>query len=149
MFGYVTIAEADEYVSSRYSSTSDDRLRWEGLSDDDKAAFLMQSVDALDTLPYLYRKTDYAQPNAFPRRGEATVPVAVKNAQIENALKLSAEEDESAYEKMALHGVKSYSIGNLSEQLSPGATRSGIVSLKALQLLKPFMSGGFRSGASL
>ena len=145
MVGYVTIAEADAYVESRYSSTSDDRARWEGLSEEDKEVFLMQSIDALDMLPYRFRKTSPSQPHAFPRKYETTVPVAVKHAQIENAIKLSSEEDNSQYEKMALLGVESYSIGNLSEKLSPGATRPvGVVSLKALKLLTPYLSGGYR-----
>lgn len=143
--GYVTVLEADNYIESRYASTNPDRLRWDALTDEDKAVYLTQSVDAIDLLPFLYRKTDVTQVHAFPRKGSTVVPAAVKHAQVENALKLSKDLDTSDYEDMELRGVKSYSIGDLSETLSTGIkTPAGIATTKVLQLLRPYLSGGYR-----
>ena len=82
------------------------------------------------------------------------MPLAIKYAQIENAITMtdtSAQEDAAFYEKMWQYGVESYRIGNLSESSSNGswgrsgsstATRS-ITSTQALNLLQPYLMGGF------
>ena len=149
--GYVTIAEADAYIAARYSSSDELLIGWQLLNDADKSVYLLRSVEALDGLPYRGKKTLETQLLAFPRYPDAVVPQAVKSAQIENALKLSdpsSEADAAIYTKMKMYGVKSYSIGNLSETLgSGGGIGSGntdIPSDKALRLLQPFLSGGYR-----
>ena len=78
---------------------------------------------------------------------------AVKYAQVENAITLSdssASEDAAFYEKLWQYGVESYSIGNLSERTSSGAwgrnvtaSSSGVISAKAINLLKPFLNGSY------
>lgn len=146
--GYVTVIEADEYISTRYTPSSEDRIRWTALPDDDKEIYLQQSIDAIERLPFRGRKTYDSQVLAFPRYPLSTVPGNVKAAQVENALKLSDSdnsEDTELYDKLNLHGVYSYSIGNLSERLTAATTArtAGISSTRAMQFLQPFLMGGF------
>lgn len=174
--GYVTADEADIYIGLHYASLNADRVRWEALDDADKDIYLLQSVEAIDALPFQGRKyqtTEESQALAFPRvfkcpygyyhncldfgcnyecgyeylSATPTVPTVVKYAQIENALKLSAEIDISQYDEMRLQGVTSYTIGNLSESLkdlgSSGMTYTDIVSYRALKLLKSYLMGGY------
>ena len=150
--GYVDLAYADSYVASHFLSTDELRETWEGLDEMDKEVLLRRSFESLESLPFSGRKTDPNQPNAFPRCPYEEVPEAIKNAQVENAVSLSdsaASEDAAFYEKLWQYGVESYSIGNLSEKTSQGTwgrnatTTAGLVSAKAVQMLQPFVSGGY------
>lgn len=153
LIGYVTLEEANEYVSTHYTSTDTLRLGWESLTDEDRSALLTKSFQTLELLPFTGRKTDPKQPNAFPRWPQQEVPEAIKWAQIENALvksDTSTEEDVKYYERLWMFGVQSYSIGNLSERTSTGsysahgAQTTGISSVVADRLLRPFLWGGYR-----
>lgn len=149
---YVDVAYADEYVATHFL-LSDELLKgWEVLDNRDKEVLLQRSFEAIECLPFVGRKTKPDQPNAFPRYPFEEVPEAVKNAQVENAITLSdssASEDAAFYEKLWQYGVESYSIGNLSERTSSGAwgrnvvASSGVISAKAINLLKPFLSGSY------
>ena len=152
--GYVTVAEATEYIQTRYASTDELRKAWEAMSNDDQAVYLQKSFDAMNLLPFRGRKYDKGQAAAFPRWPNPEVPLAVKYAQIENAITLtdtSAQEDAAFYEKMWQYGVESYRIGNLSESSSNGSWgRAGsststhnVNSAQALSLLQPYLMGGF------
>ena len=153
LIGYVTLQEANEYVSTHYMSTDELRVGWEALSDEDRSALLTRSFQVLELLPFAGRKFDPKQQNAFPRWPRQEVPEAIKWAQIENALAksdASNEEDAKYYEKLWTYGVESYSIGNLSESVSTGsyglrgAQSTGVVSAIADRLLRPFLGGGYR-----
>lgn len=153
--GYVTVAEAAEYIKARYASTDELRKAWEAMDEADQAVYLQKSFDAINILPFRGRKYAVDQEAAFPRWPFTTVPVTVKYAQIENALALSdtsTTEDAAFYEKMWQYGVESYKIGNLSESSSNGSWgRSGssssatttLTSPKAVNLLEPYLRGGF------
>ena len=150
--GYVDLAYADEYVTLHFLSSDELRLNWESLDEFDKAVLLRRSFEAIESLSFTGRKNYFGQPNAFPRWPSKDVPEAIKAAQIENAISLSdssAIEDASFYEKLWQFGVESYSIGNLSEKTSSGswgsgsANANGIVSAKAIRLLKPYVSGSY------
>ena len=146
LIGYVTLAEANEYVSTHYLSNDPLRTSWEDLFDEDQEVLLTQSFQALELLPFTGRKLNPEQHTAFPRWPYKEVPEAVKWAQIEHALArsdASAVEDERHYAHLRAQGVESYSIGNLSEQL--GSSVSGPrVSAKAELLLRPYLGGGYR-----
>lgn len=150
--GYVTIEVAHEYVIGHFTSTDPLRLEWEQLSDKDREVLLRRSFESIESLPFSGRKLDPSQPNAFPRWPSKEVPYAVIAAQVENAVSLcddSATEDAAYYERLWQFGVESYSIGNLSESIGSGtwsglsAGASGIVSAKAIRLLKPLLGGGY------
>lgn len=149
---YVDVAYADEYVNTHFLSVDERRLNWEALDNNDKEVLLQRSFEAIECLPFVGRKTNLEQPNAFPRCPFEEVPEAVKHAQVENAITLSdssASEDAAFYEKLWQYGVESYSIGNLSERTSSGAwgrnvtASSGVISAKAINLLKPFLNGSY------
>lgn len=155
MVGYVTLEEANEYVATHYISTDSLRTGWEALSAEDRTALLLSSFETIELLPFAGRKTEAGQPNAFPRFPDTEVPKNVKWAQIENALTssdASATEEAAHYGRLWQFGVQSYSIGNLSEHISEGAwstgsqnaAASGLVSVVATRLLKPFLIGSFR-----
>ena len=147
---YVTIAEADTYITAHYLSTDPLRVAWESLSDEDKQVLLTRSYEAIETLPLRGRKASCGQQGAFPRWPDTAVPECVKSAQIESAIELgNPSEEVEEYMRMHQLGVTEYKIGNLSEKLgdtSAGVNlmvSSGIVSFKAIQLLRPFLSGPF------
>lgn len=150
--GYVTLDEANTYVSEHYMSTEDFRIGWEALEDADKAALLRRSFQAIELLPFSGRKTCCSQPFAFPRWPSEEVPLAVKFAQIEQSLvgsDTTATEEAKQYEKMWQWGVSSYTIGNLSESISAGTygagalRTAGITSAAAARFLAPYLQGGY------
>lgn len=154
LVGYVTVAEATEYIKSRYVSTDELRRAWEAMDEADQAVYLQKSFDAIELLPFRGRKYDCKQQTAFPRWPEKEVPNAVKFAQIEAAIAAtdSTKTEEAVfYAKLGQYGVESYSLGNLSESSSSGswgqfANTSVLNSTQALKLLQPYMNGGYRIG---
>ena len=150
-FGYVTVAEADEYVRTHYLSTDATRLAWDQLSDEDKAVLLIVSFEAIEQLVYRGRRTAKDQKTAFPRYPDTEVPTQIKHAQIANAVVMADTEyhkDVNFYNKLKSFGIASYRIGNLSETLvdywSTKGSGQGVYSQEALRLLQPYLQGGFR-----
>lgn len=155
MVGYVTVEQANEYVATHYTLADKLRIGWESLGTSDKSALLLRSFETIEQLPFSGRKMVPGQPNAFPRYPDTEVPRQIIWAQIENALSFadsSAVEDAEHYGRLWQFGVKSYSIGNLSEHIGEGswssgaanAAASGIVSTTAARLLKPYLNGSYR-----
>ena len=151
--GYVTLEEANAYVTDHFISSNMTRVAWESLSDADKLVLLRNSYRAIEMLTFRGRKTAAAQPSAFPRWPSTDVPVTIKDAQIANAIVLadeSSREDVAYYDKLRTYGVKSYHLGNLSETLASSAEDSsalacrGIYSQEAMRLLSPWLGGGFK-----
>ena len=150
--GYVTLEEANAYVTDHFMSSNMTRVAWESLSDANKMVLLRGSFRAIEMLAFRGRKTDKAQPSAFPRWPSTDVPQQIKEAQIANAVVLadeSSQDDAAYYDRLRTFGVHSYSIGNLSETLNSPAESSaassyhGIYSQEALRLLSPWLGGGF------
>ena len=152
VIGYVTLEEANAYVTDHFMSSNMTRVAWESLSDANKMVLLRGSFRAIEMLAFRGRKTDKAQPSAFPRWPSTDVPQQIKEAQIANAVVLadeSSQDDAAYYDRLRTFGVHSYSIGNLSETLNSPAESSaassyhGIYSQEALRLLSPWLGGGF------
>lgn len=150
--GYVTLDEADTYVSDHYTSIETFRQGWESLENMDKAVLLRRSFQAIELLPFTGHKTCCDQPFAFPRWPSTEVPDSIKFAQIEQALvgaDAETAEDARQYERMWQWGVSTYKIGNLSEHISRGIygadalKKAGITSATASRLLAPFLQGGY------
>lgn len=153
LIGYVTVQDADAYISSHYLSTDEVAVSWRALSESDKAVLLTRAFQTIELLPFAGRKTAPGQSCAFPRWPDKTVPDRIKWAQIELALNksdASSNEDAKYYERLWLYGVESYSIGNLSEKTSAGsytiggAQSTGVTSAEAERLLQPYLGGGYR-----
>ena len=82
VIGYVTVAEASEYIRTRYASTDELRQAWEAMGEADQAVYLQKSFDAINILPFRGRKYAAGQEAAFARWPDAEVPLAIKYAQI-------------------------------------------------------------------
>jgi len=146
---YLTQIEATQYITDHYPSTDEKLIAWNLLSTGDKDAYLRKSAQTIDKQPLIGYKAVYAQPMAFPRRirsydpslqqfiPEVVAPDAVKWAQVELALELMTGPNERA--QLQREGVKSFSVGNLSE--SYGSGKSMALPYEVMQLLKPFLAG--------
>jgi hypothetical protein len=64
---YVTVEEADEFISKTYISTDAYRAKWSTLSTEDKEALLRASTLAIDQLAFTGTKRDWGQKLSFPR----------------------------------------------------------------------------------
>ena len=153
VIGYVTLEEANEYVTDHFMSSNATRVAWETLSDADKMVLLRNSYRAIEMLAFRGRKTNKTQPSAFPRWPSTDVPASIKEAQIANAIVLadeSTQDDVAYYDRLRTFGVKNYHIGDLSESLntsaesSPTSSYQGIYSQEAARLLSPWLGGGFK-----
>jgi len=149
---YVTVAEADEYISTHYRSNSKDRKRWNELETEDKEVLLVNACTELETLPFQGRKAVVDQPLSFPRlpmqygRTDEGAPANVKAAQIELALWLSDEEKQvEIAQRVELQGqgVQSFSVGNLSESYNAPITHAALKCSKAKVLLSRYLNGGY------
>lgn len=153
---YSSVKEADSYISTHYTSKSAAYKRWNALSEDDKAVYLNNAFDSIECLKFGGRKAVPEQETAFPRlpyqygHTDSGVPERVKSAEIELALYLSDEKKQESSEKrskLIADGVKSFSLGDLSESYGDNvqsASKSSIYDCKkAAILLAPYLSGGF------
>lgn len=153
---YSSVKEADSYISTHYTSKSAACKRWNALSEDDKAVYLNNAFDSIECLKFGGRKAVPEQETAFPRlpyqygHTDSGAPERVKSAEIELALYLSDEKKQESSEKrskLIADGVKSFSLGDLSESYGDNvqsASKSSIYDCKkAAILLAPYLSGGF------
>lgn len=153
---YNTIAMADSYIEAHYTSTSPERIRWAALSSEDKTVCLNNAFAAIEALPFRGRKAVIGQETAFPRlpyqygHTEEGAPQNVLAAEAELALWLSDEKKQNTSKKrkeLQEDGVKSYSIGDLSETYvdtsASSIKNSAQKCVKAMELLSPYLTGGY------
>lgn len=153
---YSSVKEADSYISTHYISKSAAYKRWNALSEDDKAVYLNNAFDSIECLKFGGRKAVPEQETAFPRlpyqygHTDSGAPERVKSAEIELALYLSDEKKQESSEKrskLIADGVKSFSLGDLSESYGDNVQSASKPSVydckKAAILLAPYLSGGF------
>lgn len=153
VIGYVTLEEANEYVTNHFMSSNVTRVAWESLDDADKEVLLRNSYRAIEALTFRGRKACATQPSAFPRYPSDEIPTRVKEAQISNAVSLaddSSQEEVAHYDRLRTYGIENYHIGNFSETLSKAsetlfpAAYQGIYSQETMRLLEPWLRGGFK-----
>lgn len=165
---YISLDNADTYVSNNYVSTDTTRTTWEALSDADKELYLKKATKKIDrqilrgvkavstqTLEFPralytnYRREDF--PNLNIRLDgdwvvETTTSQLVKDAQVEEALSLLVD-GSTANERIKLQqqGVKEFSLGDLSEKYGGGVSNNynstTLLSLEAKELLKYYVAG--------
>lgn len=151
---YVTIADADTYISGHYRSNNTDKKRWDELEEEDKEVCLVNACELIEVLPFQGRKALSTQTMQFPRlpmqycHTEEGTPANVKQAQIELALYLSNDEAQAdAEQRKALQtqGVKSFSVGKLSEAYATDTSIKSAAYLctKCMDKLKPYLNGGY------
>jgi hypothetical protein len=110
---YATVAQANEYVESYYSSTDPLRIAWEDLSAEDRQVALNKSEQFIDMLPLTGRAITAHK--SFPREPDsANSLVQAKAAAIELAIRRNNPEMSERFD-LQRQGVKSYRIGDLSE----------------------------------
>lgn len=160
---YIVLDDADTYISTHYISTDAGRVAWEDLDDDDKEALLLAACLEIECLPFIGRKMFLNQALAFPRYpseevipdypyldfSTGTIPQKVINAQCELALWLLSNSskltDAENRANLQAQGVKSFSIGDLSENYAAGASAVPVPLLcpKCRTLLKAYTEGSF------
>jgi len=155
---YLTQIEATAYVTANYASTDAQYIAWNALSTTDKDARLRKATKIIDRQPLTGGKVLYTQTLAFPRAiptdyyynqthpgfigwgngyyVQPSIPDAVKNAQVELALCLMTGTSKRL--ELQREGVKSFSVGNLSENYGSG--RSNPLPYEVYELLKEFLA---------
>lgn len=147
---YVTREEADTYIKTFYLSSDAVRVSWESLSPEDQEALLARSLLFIEMLPYVGFKSDPEQVLSFPRSGQKEVPEDVKRAQIIEAVS-DFDEDTVKYRSIRQNGIRSFTIGGLTEMFfksaKPGDALSNL-SPTTKAILDKYMSGGYEISCS-
>lgn len=169
---YITLAEANTYISEHYTSTDPLKVAWEALSNIDKEVYLRNAAISIDALALKGKKYEYTQKMQFPRcydsfsykecfqqysdpdeyvqygrlYCELIVPNNIKYAQAEIAI-FNCDKKANKRANLQNQGVQSFSIGDLSENYgskrSPYSNESIIKSKKAIELLRPYLGGTY------
>lgn len=111
---YMTVAEADEIIASRFRSTSKERQLWNNLGDD-KAVVIISTTEKYDNdnMLYKYRKAEVNQPLQFPRMMNngsiIECPEIIKVGLLIQAI-LDIEEDDSEEKQLVKNGITKYKI---------------------------------------
>ncbi len=155
---YITLTEVATYLAENYISTDSEYITWNALSEANKEVYLrkackkidrqiIRGVRAVSTQALAFPRTIYSYSgqgikteNTFFISGyytQSAVPQAVKDAQVEEALCMAM--GESDRRKLQREGVKSFSLGSLSESYS--GKPSDLISSNAKELLKPYLAG--------
>lgn len=151
---YVTITDADGYISRNYRSNSSDRSRWDNLTEEDKEIILRQAFSEIERLPLCGRKYVTDQKLQFPRvrfgdyQPPPDCPDEVKAAQIELALWLSDDKlqaDISQRQSRQAQCMNSISVGSMSESYENCKTYQSVIRLcyPANILLLSWLNGGY------
>ena len=148
---YAAVSEADDYIRSHYLSTSTDRTAWDILSESDKEILLRNACVYIEAQTLSGRKLNSEQTLSFPRLQNGTVSDdrQIKAAQIEQALFInsSAFSDYEHRKALISQGVKSFSLGDLSESYSDNVVsiskNSKTLASKACSLLSKWIGGSY------
>ena len=142
---YATVVQANEYVRNYYSSSDSMRLAWEALSEADKLVLLNRAEQTIDQLPIA--GVPVVENKAFPRQPSNEIPEEVTQATIELAVQSFNTEAKERYE-LRRQGVRSYTIGDLSESFSTAAAVASGVDAYAYSIVFPFLrrwlGGGYK-----
>lgn len=155
---YVDVEYADTYFASRLNSD-----KWIAASAEQKVQALIMATKKIDRQKINGIKADHSQVLQFPRTlysyepsilnnfdgkqisstpgwvNETVVSECVKEAVCEEALALLKGIPKRL--ELQQQGVKSMSIGNLSETYSGSVKK--LISQEALELLSPYLAGGY------
>ena len=124
---YVTLAEAATYCSTRANLPSDIGTK----TDAEKEAALIQAAQIIEMKSYLGSRSSSSQALSFPRSGlyidgitvdSGAVPQRIKDAQVELAISICAEDDYMNVDDMS--GFSSVKVGPIeieTKSSSPGA----------------------------
>lgn len=115
---YITVAEADEIIASRFMSISNERKLWNSLSEEegDKSIVIVATTEKYDNDNMMYKgtKVDKEQILQFPRIIEGNIvecPDEIKIGLIMQCIK-DLIADSSEEESLKSMGVKSFADGS-------------------------------------
>lgn len=170
---YIGLTDANTYVANNYVTTSTSYTTWNALSDANKEIYLKKATKKIDRQMLRGLKAVDSQALEFPRAirsndrfynnnivgvsvnrydnyiVENEVSQLVKDAQVEEALSLSVNgESLTKRQQLQQQGVKSFSLGDLSEDYGTGLSNSFnstvLASSEAKELLKYYLAGSVR-----
>ena len=148
---YVTVEDADSYITTHYRSNNKLRKVWEELDEADKIASLLSACADIEALPFGGRAMTAGQAMAFPRLpyqyGSAgEIPKELAYTGRACAMEVDDTSTAQAEQRQALQaqGVESFSVGDLSESYTTGATAqpTALMCAKVANLLAPYLNGG-------
>lgn len=114
---YMTVAEADEIIASRFRSTSKEKQIWDSLNEIDKTIVIISTTEKYDNdnMSYKYNKAEINQHLQFPRMIDngsiIECPEKIKVGLLIQAI-LDIEEDDSEEESLRKAGIKSFADGS-------------------------------------
>lgn len=113
---YMTVADADLIVSSRFMSISKERKLWDSLSEEDKDILIVSTTEKYDNNTMMYKgiKKDTEQALQFPRiinNKEVDCPETIKTGLIVQCIK-DLIADSSEEESLKNIGIKSFADGS-------------------------------------
>lgn len=152
---YISLADSKTYATAHKISTDATLIAWDALIDTNKEILLRKATQIIDrqrltgiraiwnqTLEFPrvtysdYQSNTWYSPDWwYPLALTLTVPDAVKYAQCEIALSLINGVSERA--QMQREGVRSFSLGGLSESYAGGQNR---LCFEAMELLAPYLA---------
>ena len=109
--GYISVTDANDYISSHFLSDNAQRTKWEALADEDKIVLVTRAYEDIDNLKFAGNKSTYEQTTQFPRSGSKIIPTEVKHAQVLQAISYLA--DNSGFDAIR-NGIAAESVGSLS-----------------------------------
>ncbi len=159
---YISLTDADTYLSANYATTDALLVAWTALTDANCEAYLRKARQIIDRQPLVGFKKLTTQTLEFPRiiytevgpqevlstnltyganwYVQTDVPSEVKYAQCEIAIQLASGTSKRI--ELQRQGVKSFSLGKLSESYT--GTQNKIVSEEARELLLPYIARAVR-----
>ena len=149
---YITLEEANTYLSQHYVSTDPLLIQWNSLSDNDKEVFLRRAFDQMNSLPYTGRPKNPKQLLPFPRHNfDSNDYLKIKYAQAEQSISYTdmINSNEVADRiRLRRAGVIQYSIGDLSERFQSGLPVESNANFfgmceKSYKYLSKWLQGGY------
>ncbi len=156
---YISAADAATYIAAYHLTTETNVVAYSALSEANKDAVLRKAAQIIDRQPLVGLKSVSSQTMEFPRaiwtdagmrelpvastilnedwNIQTTVPTNVKYAQVEIALWLAAGTPKRV--ELQRQGVKSFSVGGLSENYGSGS--KNYLPQEARELLQPYLAG--------
>lgn len=110
--GYISIDEANNFITSHFLSASEEKTQWDDLTNSDKKVLLTLGFEDIENNVFIGHKTYENQENQFPRNGSETVPDDIIKAQIYEAIEIGFG-DTTGYDAVT-RGIKSETIGKIS-----------------------------------
>ena len=159
---YISVTDATTYVAENYLTTDTIYTTWASLSSTQKEIYLRRATKKIDRQPLVGVKSVSTQTLQFPRAiltqyaredvpllniwldtdwvVETTVSQKVKDAQVEEAVAMAITPPKRL--DLQRQGVKSFSLGNLSESYT--VNYNDFYSYEAKQLLRYYLAGSVR-----